>query len=97
MEEQIFFELNSVYRDNMRIKGYTFGKGEKSACIVGATRGNEVQQVYICSRLINILGQLEIQNKIKNGRSVTIVPCVNPRQTFLVNRQYRYQQNVSRI
>ncbi len=77
MEEQIFFELNSVYRDNMRIKGYTFGSGEKSACIVGATRGNEVQQVYICSRLINILGQLEQQNKIKDGKSVTVVPCVN--------------------
>lgn len=78
MEEKILFELDSLYRDNMRIKGYTFGSGEKSACIVGATRGNEVQQVYICSRLISILEQLEIQGKIKAGKSVMIVPSVNP-------------------
>ena len=69
MEEQIFFELNSVYRDNMRIKGYTFGKGEKSACIVGATRGNEIKQVYICSKLISVFEQLEITGKIREGKS----------------------------
>lgn len=78
MEEKILFELGSVYRDNMRIKGFSFGSGEKSACIVGATRGNEVQQVYICSRLINIFKQLEQQGKIKSGKSVMIVPSVNP-------------------
>ena len=65
MKEKLIFELNSVYRDNMRIKGYSFGEGEESACIVGATRGNEVQQLYICSRLINIFKQLEHQGKIK--------------------------------
>ena len=66
MKEKLIFELNSVYRDNMRIKGYSFGEGEESACIVGATRGNEVQQLYICSRLINIFKQLEHQGKIKD-------------------------------
>ena len=77
MKEKMIFELSSVYRDNMRIKGYTFGEGEKSACIVGATRGNEVQQLYICSRLINIFKQLEHQGKIKYGRSVMVIPTVN--------------------
>ena len=78
MEEKILFELCSVYRDNMRIKGYSFGEGEHSVCIVGATRGNEVQQVYICSRLISVFRQLESQDKIRNGKSVLVVPCVNP-------------------
>ena len=77
MKEKILFELNSVYRDNMRIKGYSFGEGEKSVCIVGATRGNEVQQLYICSRLIQIFKQLERQGKIKYGKSVMVVPTVN--------------------
>ena len=77
MKEKIVFELNSVYRDNMRIKGYSFGEGENSACIVGATRGNEVQQLYICSRLINIFKQLEHQGKIKYGKSVMVIPTVN--------------------
>ena len=77
MEEKIVFELGSVYRNNMRIKGYSFGSGEASACIVGATRGNEVQQVYLCARLINILEQLERKGKICRGKSVMVVPCVN--------------------
>ena len=77
MKEKLLFELNSVYRDNMRIKGYSFGEGEESACIVGATRGNEVQQLYICSRLINIFKQLEHQGKIKYGKSVMVIPTVN--------------------
>ena len=61
----------------MRIKGYSFGEGEQSACIVGATRGNEVQQLYICSRLINIFKQLEHQGKIRYGKTVMVVPTVN--------------------
>ena len=77
MEERILFELNSVYRDNMRIKGYSFGEGDNSACIVGATRGNEVQQLYICSQLISIFKQLEHNGKIKYGKSVMVVPTIN--------------------
>lgn len=77
MEEKLLFELDSVYRDNMRIKGFTFGNGEKSVCIVGATRGNEVQQVFICSQLIKIFKQLEIQGKICGGKSIMVVPTVN--------------------
>ena len=38
MEEKVLFELGSVHRDNMRVKGYYFGSGEHSVCIVGATR-----------------------------------------------------------
>ena len=77
MKEKILFELSSVYRDNMRIKGYSFGGGEPSVCIIGATRGNEVQQLYICSRLINIFKQLEHQGKIRYGKTVMVVPTVN--------------------
>lgn len=35
------FEMPSLYREPMVITGYRFGKGEKSAAIVGAMRGNE--------------------------------------------------------
>ncbi len=77
MKEKILFELNSVYRDNMRIKGYSFGEGENSVCIVGATRGNEVQQLYICSQLISVFRQLEHNGKIKYGRSVMVIPTIN--------------------
>ena len=77
MDERTIYELGSIYRDNMRVKGYTFGNGEKSVCIVGATRGNEVQQVFLCSQLIKIFKQLEKQNKIKSNKSIMVVPTVN--------------------
>lgn len=87
MKETTLFELSSVYRDNMRVKGYTFGTGEKTVCIVGATRGNEVQQVFICSQLIKIFTQFEKQGKIKGGKSIMVVPTVN---SYSMNIQKRF-------
>lgn len=77
MEERVLFELGSVYRDPMRVIGYAFGSGEKSACVVGAMRGNEVQQMYICSQLVRVLSQLEKQGKIVDGCSILVIPAVN--------------------
>ena len=50
MERHIIYEENSLYRAPFRVRGFTFGTGEKSACIVGNMRGNEIQQLYICFR-----------------------------------------------
>lgn len=77
MEEKIIYELGSIYRDNMRVRGYTFGKGEKSVCIMGATRGNEVQQIFICAKLIQTFTQLEKQGKIRGNHSILVVPTAN--------------------
>ena len=44
MFERDIYTIHSTYREDMHIKGFQFGKGEKSACIVGAARGNEIQQ-----------------------------------------------------
>ena len=77
MKEEIIFELSSVYRQPMRVKGYSFGAGEHSICIVGATRGNEVQQVYICSQLVRIFTRLEQQGRIAAGKSILVIPTVN--------------------
>lgn len=38
MIKEIIYTLKSPHRDDMRITGYKFGKGGKSACIVGAIR-----------------------------------------------------------
>ena len=35
MEKKIIFETSSLYRDQFRVTGYTFGEGEKSVAIVG--------------------------------------------------------------
>lgn len=71
----------------MRINGYKFGDGEKSVCIVGATRGNEIQQLYICSQIVRILKKLEEKGGIKSGKSVMVVPSLNP---YSMNIQKRF-------
>lgn len=76
MRREILFELSSPYRDDFRIRGYHFGKGEKAACIVGATRGNEIQQVYIAGQLVKRLKGLEQEGKII--KEILIVPSLNP-------------------
>lgn len=78
MERKTLFEIKALYRDDFRITGFSFGKGEKAACIVGSMRGNENQQLYACSQLIRKLKELEEQGCIKEGKVILVVPCVNP-------------------
>lgn len=49
MRKEIIYTMNTAYRGEYSIKGFSFGTGEKAACIMGAMRGNEFQQLYICS------------------------------------------------
>lgn len=78
MERRVLFEIESLYRDNFRVVGLTFGKGEKSLCIVGNTRGNEYQQIYICSQLVKKLKELEARGRICPGHEIMVVPSANP-------------------
>ena len=34
MRKELIFSLPSLYREDMDVYGYYFGKGEKSACII---------------------------------------------------------------
>lgn len=77
MRKESIFTLKNLYRDDMNLYGYHFGKGEKSACIVGACRGNEVQQLYICSQLIRQLKELEERGAIIKGNEILVIPTVN--------------------
>ncbi len=77
MQKKIIYELNALYREPMRVVGYAFGDGEKSVCVVGSMRGNEVQQMYACSRLIQRLKKLEEQRAVAEGKSILVIPCVN--------------------
>lgn len=77
MIKESLYTFKSPYRQDMHIYGYHFGKGEKSACIVGAIRGNEVQQLYICSQLVQRLKELEKKGAIASGKRITVIPSVN--------------------
>lgn len=77
MRKEVLYTLKGLYREDFEIEGYRFGGGEKSACIVGAMRGNEMQQLYICSLLINALKELEAHGSITHNHEILVIPSVN--------------------
>ena len=87
MRIETIFEMTSPYRDNFRIKGYRFGEGEKTLAIVGAMRGDEVQQQYICSQLVSRLTLIEQRGDIAKGKSILVIPSCNP---FSMNVSRRF-------
>lgn len=87
MEQKQLFEIKALYRDDYRVVGYTFGSGEKSVCIMGSMRGNEFQQMYVCSQLIQKLKELEAKGRILDGHQILVIPCGNP---YSVNIKKRF-------
>lgn len=87
MKKEIIYYMDSGFREEFQIEGYRFvgktikeGKadhGEKAACIVGAMRGNEFQQLYICALLINQLTKLEQSGVIVGNNEILVIPCLN--------------------
>lgn len=87
MNKKIIYEIKGMYRDDFRITGYEFGEGKKSVCIIGNSRGNEVQQTYCCSQLVKKMKQLEEEGRIKSGYKILIIPSINP---YSMNIQKRF-------
>lgn len=71
------YRVTAPYREPMIVKGYRFGKGDKAACILGPVRGNEIQQLYICSQLVRVLKELEGNGCISAGKEILVIPVVN--------------------
>jgi hypothetical protein len=63
-----------VWENATYLKDTELGKGEKTVAVVGALRGNEVQQLYGCARLIAALREIEKEDGILPGKSVMIIP-----------------------
>lgn len=78
MEKKVLYEIKALYRDDLRVIGYEFGEGEETLCILGSLRGNEVQQLYVCSQLVKRFGELEEQGRIRAGHKILIIPAANP-------------------
>lgn len=87
MKKVIIYEIKGLYRDHFRVTGYEFGEGEEAVCIVGSMRGNEVQQLYCCARIVRKLKQMEEAGKLTAGYKILVIPCVNP---YSVNTQKRF-------
>ena len=77
MKREILFRLDTPYRQSFAIEGFRFGSGEKACAIVGGIRGNEVQQMYVCARLVKAFSALEEQGALLPGNEILVIPCVN--------------------
>jgi len=87
MKIQTIFTMPSPYRDDFRIKAYTFGQGDKALAIVGAMRGDEMQQQYVAAQLVSRFKRLEKDGNIGDDVSISIIPSVNP---FSMNIEKRF-------
>lgn len=86
MFQEIIHTVKAPYRDDMHVIGYRFGKGDKAACIVGPTRGNEIQQLYIGSQIIKELTRLEKTGAILNNNEILVIPTMNQFSTNIEKR-----------
>jgi predicted deacylase len=77
MKREILFDLKSPYRNNFQIHGFRFGEGKKAVAIVGAMRGDEIQQQFICSQLVKNLIEIEAKGLIRKGHEILVIPSAN--------------------
>lgn len=82
MRKEIIYSMDSGFREEFKIHGYRFsgkatGEKEQAACIIGAMRGNEYQQLYICALLINRLTELEHIGAIAGKNEILVIPSLN--------------------
>jgi len=87
MNRETLFSIETLYRQTISVEGFRFGEGDAEAAVVGALRGNEIQQLYTASQLIRTLVQLENQGLIAQGKSILVVPCVN-QYSMNVNKRF---------
>ena len=87
MEKKIIYRMSSPYRDEFRISGYEFGEGEKTVAIIGAMRGDEIQQQYVCAQIVKRLMKIENDGKIDKGCKILVIPNANP---FSMNLEKRF-------
>lgn len=87
MKKEIIFRMASPMRDEFKIKAFRFGSGAPTLAIVGAMRGDEIQQQYICSQMVKSLKKLEDEGEIVPGHEVMVIPNANH---FSMNIEKRF-------
>lgn len=86
MKKEIIYSLSGLYRDDFRVTGYRFGKGEKTCCIIGSLRGDEIQQLYMCGQLVKALAAVEKKGDFAHDREVLVIPSLNSFSTNIGRR-----------
>ncbi len=87
MKKEILFRMQSPYRDDFKIQGFRFGSGKPALAIIGAMRGDEIEQQYICSQMVKLLSKIEEEGNLLPGNEILIVPNANH---FSMNIEKRF-------
>lgn len=78
MKETTLFTIDTPYRPALPVRAWTFGtEGKKSLAVMGALRGNEIQQMYISGRLIRALTAAEAAGQLDPDCGILVIPCAN--------------------
>ena len=80
MKEEILFEIASLSRASLRVKGFRFGKGgsHPRCVIVGPMSGTAIDQLWIASQLVHFLKTKEEENSSFIQGEMLIIPTLNP-------------------
>ncbi len=79
MKQEVLFEIDALpYRQKIPVYGFKFGsEGEKTLAIMGAMRGDEFQQMYICAKLVRRLKEIENKGAIDSRFGVQVIPTAS--------------------
>lgn len=77
MNKELLYSLKSPFRDDFQIHGFRFGSAKKTVAVVGAMRGDEIQQQFVCAKLVNILMEIEDTGGIHDNFGILVVPSAN--------------------
>lgn len=80
--------MDVPHRETISVRGFLFGKqsDQRTCAIVGSTRGNEVQQAFICATVVRRLTDLERKGALAPGKSILVIPCANPYAMNVLSR-----------
>jgi len=80
MKEEVLFEISSLSRNPLKVKGFRFGReGTTPSCvIVGPMMGTAIDQLWIASQLVRFLRQHELANAAFVKGEILVIPTVNP-------------------
>lgn len=80
MRKTTLFTLDTPYREPLSICAAEFGAPDapRSIAVVGSTRGNEIQQTFICAQLIERLSAAEERGLLAQDARILVIPSANP-------------------
>ncbi len=98
MVKEDIYTVKSPYREDMVVRGFCFGRGEPAACVLGSERGNEIQQMYVCSQLIVALKELEANGCINANKKIMVIPVINALSMNIDRRFFGVEnQDINRL